>query len=88
MSKDLKAMNDQQKAMLWALLAARMMTRKALLAGIKPDFPLVKRLLAYIEHFSEKQHQPNEERHLFRLLETREPDLARTVARLRRDHAR
>lgn len=86
MSQVSKAMHDQQNAMIWALLAARMTMRKALLTGTKPDFRQLKRALAYIERFAEGQHQANEERYLFRPVQAREPNLARTLARLRRDH--
>ncbi len=43
--------------------------------------------MAYVERFPEKMHQPNEERYLFRAVEARQPALARTIARLRRDHS-
>src|SRR5207248_1407256 len=82
-----KAMNDEQKAMVWTLAAVRLTARKALQTAIKPDFPQLKRLLTYVERFGENQHQVTEERYLFRPIEKREPQLARTIARFRRDHS-
>jgi hemerythrin-like domain-containing protein len=79
-------MKHQQKAMLWALVALRNETRRAAQAATLPDFGALKRLMNYLERVAERQHQANEDRHLFRPLETRQPALARTVARLRRDH--
>jgi hemerythrin-like domain-containing protein len=79
-------MKDQQKAMLWALVALRNKTRQAAQAATLPDFSALRRLMNYLERAVERQHQANEERHFFRPLETRQPVLARTVARLRRDH--
>lgn len=86
MSQVSKAMTDQQKAMVWALVAVRMTMRKALQTGTKPDFRQLNKSLAYIERVAEGKHQANEERYLFRPLQAREPNLARTIARLRRDH--
>ena len=82
-----QTMKDRQRAMLWALLAVRRTTRRALRSAVRPDFRELKRLMAYVERFPEKLHQPNEEKYLFRAAEARQPALARTVARLRRDHS-
>lgn len=78
---------SQQKAMSRALLAVRTIARKALRSQSRPDFLQLKRLMTYVERFPEKLHQLNEERHLFRALEAREPALGRIIARLRRDHS-
>ena len=85
MSNEMPAMKNQQKAMVWALVTLRNETRKASQAGTRPEFGQIKRLMRYVERIAERQHQVNEERHLLRPLEAREPALARTVARLRRD---
>lgn len=82
-----QTMKDRQKAMLWALLAVRRTIRRALRSAIRPDFREVRRLMAYVERFPEKMHQPNEERYLFQAVSARQPALARTIARLRRDHS-
>lgn len=82
-----QTMKNRQRAMLWALLEVRRTTRRALRSAVRPDFRELKRLMAYVEHFPEKLHQQNEERYLFRAVETRQPALARTIARLRRDHS-
>jgi hemerythrin-like domain-containing protein len=79
-------MKDRQRAMLWALLTVRRTIRRALRSAVRPDFRELRRLMAYVERFPEKLHQANEERHLFRAVEARQPGLARTLARLRRDH--
>lgn len=82
-----QTMKDRQRAMLWALLAVRRTIRGALRSAVRPDFLELKRLMAYVERFPEKLHQPNEEKYLFRAVEARQPALARTIARLRRDHS-
>jgi hemerythrin-like domain-containing protein len=79
-------MKDQQKAMLWALVSLRNITRRAAQTGHAPDFRKLWRLMNYLERKVERQHQANEERYLFRAIEMRQPALARTVSRLRRDH--
>jgi len=87
MSRALQIITQQQKAMSSALLAVRTIARKALRSGSSPDFSQLVPLLDYVERFPETLHQANEEKYLFRVLEAREPHLARLVARLRRDHA-
>jgi hemerythrin-like domain-containing protein len=79
-------MKDQQKAMLWTLVSLRNITRRAAETGHTPDFQKLWRLMNYVERMAEQQHQANEERHLFRAIETHQPAHARTVSRLRRDH--
>jgi len=73
--------------MLWALLSLRRVTRRALRSSIKPDFAWLRKLTTYVERYPENIHQPNEDHLLFSPIATREPALARTIARLRRDHA-
>ena len=73
--------------MVWVLVAVRMAVGKALQSAVKPDFRQLKTLLSYVERFAEQQHQANEDRHIFRPLETRDPAMARTIAHLRRDHS-
>ena len=87
MSRALQIITQQQRAMSSALLAVRTIARKALRSGSSPDFSQLVPLLDYVERFPETLHQANEEKYLFRVLEAREPHLARLVARLRRDHA-
>src|SRR4029077_7051158 len=78
---------QQQRAMSSALLAVRTIALKALRSGSRPDFAQLVPLVDYVECFAETLHQANEEKYLFRILEARQPGLARLVARLRRDHA-
>ena len=87
MPRTLQIIAEQQRAMSSALLAVRTIARKALRSGERPDFSRLMPLVDYVERFPETLHQPNEEKHLFRVLEAREPAMARLVARLRRDHA-
>ena len=87
MPRALQIITQQQRAMSSALLAVRTIARKALRSGSSPDFSQLVPLLDYVERFPETLHQANEEKYLLRVLEAREPRLARLVARLRRDHA-
>src|SRR5260370_37668483 len=87
MSRALQIITQQQRAMSSALLAVRTIARKSLRSGSNPDFSQLASLVDYVARFPETLHQANEEKHLFRVLEAREPRLARLVARLRRDHA-
>ncbi len=68
------------------LLAVRTLARQAVRTGRAPDFQALAPLLKYLERFSEGVHQSNEEKLLFQPLQAA-PDLARTLARLRRDHS-
>jgi hemerythrin-like domain-containing protein len=83
----LEMMNQRQRAMSSTLLAMRTMARSALRSGSKPDFRQLRRLLAYLDRYPQKIHQPAEEQQLFRAVLAREPTAARAVTRARRDHA-
>ena len=72
-----QTLKNRQTAMLWVLLSIRRTIRRALRSAIRPDFRELKRLTTYVERYPEKLHQPNEERYLFRLVEARQPALAR-----------
>ncbi len=87
MSRALQVITQRQKAMSSALLAVRTLARKALRSGSSPDFSQLAPLLDYLERFPETLHQASEEKHLFRVLQAREPRLVRLISRLRRDHA-
>jgi hemerythrin-like domain-containing protein len=83
----LEMMRNRQRAMSSALLAVRTIARRSLRSGARPDFDQLGRLVAYLERFPQKIHQPAEERHLFAAVERRTPDAGRAIARARRDHA-
>lgn len=80
-------MKDRQKAMSSTLLAIRLIARRSLRSGAPPDFEQLRRLIAYVERFPQKTHQPAEERYLLSAVATRAPEAARAVARAKRDHA-
>jgi hemerythrin-like domain-containing protein len=87
MQRVLDMMRHRQRAMSSTLLAVRTIARRSLRSGAPPDFDQLRRLVAYVDRFPQKLHQPAEEQHLFRILERREPAAARAIARARRDHA-
>jgi hemerythrin-like domain-containing protein len=87
MPRTLQIIAAQQRAMSSALLAIRTIARRALRSTAAPDFSQLAALARYVERFPETIHQSNEERLLFQAIESRQPTLARTVARFRRDHA-
>jgi hemerythrin-like domain-containing protein len=87
MQRTLEMMRNRQRAMSSTLLAVRTIARRSLRSGIPPDFNQLRRLVAYVERFPQKLHQPAEEQHLFRALERRAPTASRAIARAKRDHA-
>lgn len=87
MPRAIDMMKNRQRAMTRALLAVRTLARAALRSGTPPDFAEMKRLVVYLDRYALKAHQGAEERHLFRLIEKRQPAAARAVARGKRDHA-
>lgn len=87
MQPALETMRRRQRAMSSTLLAIRTISRKSLRSQSHPDFTQLNRLVAYLERFPDKLHQPAEEQHLFRAIERREPAAARAIARAKRDHA-
>ena len=83
----MRIIKHQHRATASVLFAVRALARNALRSGNPPDFAWLRTLLGYVERFPERLHNPNEETYLFNVLQRREPGMARTVARLRRDHA-
>ena len=87
MQRVIDMMRHRQRAMSSTLLAVRTISQRSLRSSKPPDFDQLRRLVAYVERFPQKLHQPAEEQHLFRAVERREPGAARAVARAKRDHA-
>lgn len=83
----LEMMRNRQRAMSSVLLALRTIARRSRRSGAPPDFDQLRRLVAYLERFPQKIHQPAEERHLFAAIERRTSDARRAIARAKRDHA-
>ena len=83
----MRIIKHQHRASASVLFALRALSRNALRSGKPPDFAWLGTLLGYVDRFPERLHNPNEDAYLFRVLLRREPGMARTVARLRRDHA-
>jgi len=83
----LEMMQKRRRAMSRTLLAVRTIARRSLRSGRPPDFDQLRRLVAYLERFPQKIHQPAEERHLFAAIERRTADAGRAIARAKRDHA-
>ena len=86
MSLAAEIIRKEHRAMTSVMQALRIMSRKAVQAGLPPDFAWLNKVLAYLDRFPERLHHPKEERFLLSTLERREPRLARTIARLQRDH--
>jgi hemerythrin-like domain-containing protein len=87
MPSAIQIIKDEHRALNSVLLSLRAIARRAVHVGERPDFPWLKALLNYVDRFPERLHHPKEELHLFRVLERRSPAFARTIARLRREHA-
>jgi len=80
-------MRRRQRAMSSTLLAVRTIARRSLRTGTPPDFDQLRRLVAYVERYPQKIHQPAEEQHLFRAIERYTSGASRAIARAKRDHA-
>lgn len=52
----------------------------------KPDFALMKAILAYIEHFPDRLHHPKEDQYLFPVLRERDPSVCVVLDELERQH--
>lgn len=52
----------------------------------KPDFALMKAILAYIEHFPDRLHHPKEDQYLFPVLRERDPSVCSALDELERQH--
>ena len=83
----IEVIKAEHRALNSVLFALHVISRKALRAGGKPYFLWLRTLIEYVDRFSERLHHPKEELYLFRVLERRTPELGRSIARLRREHA-
>lgn len=86
MPNAVQTIRNQHRALNSVLSALLVISRKALRAGGSPDFPWLWTLLEYVDRSSERLHHPKEDLYLFQTLERRCPDIARQIARLRREH--
>jgi hemerythrin-like domain-containing protein len=87
MPNAMRIIRDQHRAAASVLFAVAAISRNALRSGTPPDFHWLRTLDAYVERFFVRLHQPNQDAYLFRILLRRRPDMARMVARLRREQA-
>lgn len=87
MPSAIQIIKDEHRALNSVLSSLRVISRKAVDTGEKPDFPWLWALLQYVDRFAERLHHPKEEVYLFRVLERRTPDIGPKIARLRREHA-
>ena len=56
--------------------------------GSKPDPALLEAMVGYIRDFPERLHHPKEDRHLFRVLRERAPELGAVLDALEEEHVR
>jgi hemerythrin-like domain-containing protein len=87
MPNTIRIIKKQHRAMASVLFAVHAISRRALRSSTPPDFGWLRTLVGYVDRFPERLHHPNEDTFLFRTLLRHQPGMARTVARLRRDHA-
>lgn len=87
MPSAIQTIKDEHRALNSVLSSLRVISRRAVHTGEKPDFSWLWALLQYVDRFAERLHHPKEEVYLFRVLERRAPDFGRKIARLRREHA-
>ena len=84
----LDVIRDEHQALAAMLRSLKMLLAQARREKTLPDFDVLRAMLFYVDAFPERLHHPNESERLCPLLRQRAPELATTLARLHRDHAR
>lgn len=84
--KAIQKIRDEHRSISAVLHALKQLARDAQDARVKPDFAVFRAILHYIDQFPEQLHHPKEDEFLFPPLETRAPQLTKTIASLRAEH--
>ena len=84
----LDVIRDEHQALAAMLRSLKMLLAQARREKTLPDFDVLRAMLFYVDEFPERLHHTKESELLFPLLRRRAPELATTLARLDRDHAR
>jgi nucleotide-binding universal stress UspA family protein/hemerythrin-like domain-containing protein len=86
MTRAINILQDEHRSMAAVIHALNFLV-KSFREGAPPDFRLLKAMLYYIEHFSERLHHPKEDDYIFDRLARRTGEGAEVIARLRQEHA-
>lgn len=86
MSKALRVIRDEHRALAAALQALRYRVRRIREGHPCEDFEVFHAILHYIEQFPEKSHHPKEDRYLFRKVRLRTREADSVLAELEREH--
>jgi hemerythrin-like domain-containing protein len=82
----IRIIHDEHRSYAAVLHAMLYLTREIRLRATKPDFPLFRAMVYYLDTFVERFHHPKEDEYVFKLLCRRYPDAGPLVERLHSEH--
>jgi len=82
----IRIIHDEHRSPAAVLQGMLYLVRETRLRGAKPNFPLFRAMVYYLDTFVERFHHPKEDEYLFKLLCLRHPDAAPLVAQLQSEH--
>jgi hemerythrin-like domain-containing protein len=77
---------DEHRALASVLKGFQYLVEQIRSGQQKPDFVLMKAILAYIEHYPDRLHHPKEDQYLFPALRARAPAAAAVIDELEQQH--
>lgn len=86
MSLALTIIRDEHRALASVLKGFQYLVEEIRSKRQKPDFALMKAIIAYIEHYPDRLHHPKEDQYLFPALRARDPSAAPIIDELERQH--
>ena len=79
---------EEHRALAAVLHGLRFLVRRVREGGRKPDFPVLRAMLHYIDTFPEKEHHPREDRYLFSRVRLRTHEVDAALDDLEAEHVR
>ena len=88
MQKAIRILYDEHRSISAVLSGLSELARVAQDPSIRPEFPVLKAMIYYIDAFPERLHHPKEDQFLFARLSERSPESRPLVEELRTEHVK
>ena len=82
----IRIIHDEHRSPAAVLQGMLYLVREVRLRGAKPNFPLLRAMVYYLDTFVERFHHPKEDEYLFKALCRRYPDARPLVEKLQSEH--
>lgn len=86
MNKAITILQNEHRSISAVLHGLKELARLAQDAKVKPEFPVFRAMLRYLDEYPERLHHPKEDKYLFARLGARVPEARTLISRLTSDH--